>query len=130
MKRYITIFGFFALFLMGSQFVSAQEQIKKSPRVAPEVTAKQKTYELHQLVDLTGEQQGQVFKLLVDAEQNLEAINVQGGDATTIQSTKNEVLNYVNQKLSVILTPEQYKTYQQSLQQESANKSASIKKKD
>ena len=120
MKKYITILGFFALFLMGSQFVSAQEQ-------SPEAIAKQKTYELHELVNLTGSQQGDVFKLLVDAEQNLQALNAQTADARAIQNRKDEVLNFVDQKLSVILTPEQYRTYQQSLQRE---KSAGIKKKD
>ena len=122
MKRYITIFGFFALFLVGSQFAGAQEQTKKSPRVAPEVTAKQKTYEMHEMLALSGEQQSQVFKLLVDAEQNLQAINSNGGDTAAIQDRKNEVLKYVDVKLSSILTPEQYKTYQQSLERQASAK--------
>ena len=126
MKKYITIFGFFALFLVGTQFAGAQEQVKKSP----EAIAKQKTYQLHELVNLTGDQQGDIFRLFVDSEQNLQALDAKGGDAVSVQKNKNQILEYVDQKLNVILTPEQYRAYTQSQIQESANKASNVKKKD
>ena len=128
MKKYITIFGFFALFLVGTQFASAQEQMKKT-KVSVEATAKQKTYQLHEMVNLTGDQQGDIFRLFVDAEQNLQALDAKGGDAAAIQKNKDQVLEYVDQKLNVILTPEQYKTYSQSQKQTTADK-VDVKKKN
>jgi len=130
MKRYITIFGFFALFLVGSQFAGAQEKIERAPKVSPEVTAKQKTYQLHELVNLTGDQQKDVFNLYVGAEQNLQALDARGGDAASIQNNKNEVLEYVDQKLSSILTPEQFRAYTQAQIQATANKASAVKKKN
>ena len=129
MKKYITILGFFTLFLFGSQIASGQEG---RSTISVEAAAKKKTHELHELVELTGTQQGDVFKLLLDAEQNLEAINQQGGDEASVQKRRREFLNHVDKKLSVILTPEQFRIYKQSLEQQNANKvgtAASVSKK-
>jgi Spy/CpxP family protein refolding chaperone len=127
MKKYITILSFIVCFIASAQFTNAQEQTKKKA-FTPEVTAKQKTHEIHQLVELNGEQQKSIFYLLVDAENNMDAIENSGADVNAIQARKKEVMKYVDDKIKTILTPEQYSTYSQS-QESTMNKSGISKDK-
>ena len=112
MKKYISFLSFIALFFIGTQFSSAQDADRQQ---SPEAIAKQKTFELHQLVDLTGEQQGAIFKVLVDAEQNLSVLNSKKDTDMIKQEGTKTVNNKIEASFKSILTPEQYNTYKESL---------------
>ncbi len=112
MKKYISFLSFIALFFIGIQFSSAQTADRQQ---SPEAIAKQKTYQLHQLVNLTGEQQGDVFRALVDAEQNLSGLSNKKDTDMIKQEGTRTVNEKVEASLKSILTPEQYKIYQESL---------------
>ncbi|WP_418509287.1 hypothetical protein [Corallibacter sp.] len=114
MKKYISLFSFIAMFFLGMQFSSAQAS--RTTQTTPEAIAKQKTYEIHELVVLTGEQQSGVFRALVDAEENIKALN-EKSDIEAIQKYKAEILSRLNDKIKGILTPDQYKTYLTSLEE-------------
>ncbi|MCX7552035.1 hypothetical protein [Xanthomarina sp. F2636L] len=112
MKKYLSLFSFIAIFFIGIQSSSAQDAARQQ---SPEEIAKQKTYELHELVQLTGEQQSAIFHMLVEAEQNMGALNKKDiTDSLRKDGTKtvNETVQAYYRK---ILTPEQYETYQKSL---------------
>ncbi|WP_103051522.1 hypothetical protein [Hanstruepera neustonica] len=113
MKKYITLFSVIALFFVGMQNSVAQEKKQR-----PEEIAKIKTHDLHQLVDLTGEQQGEIFKVFVDAESNMSAISSQGQNIQASQKTKSAVLENTNTRIKAILNPEQYAIYLKSLEKE------------
>lgn len=114
MKKYITLFSIIALFFFGMQSSVAQDAHKQRP----EAIAKQQTYELHKLVSLTGDQQGEVFKVLVEEQTNLSGIEENTKSIATAQEAKVAVLEKTNMRLKSILTPEQYKIYQESLEKE------------
>lgn len=114
MKKYITLFSIVALFFFGMQSSLAQEAQKQRP----EAIAKQQTYELHKLVDLTGEQQGKVFKVLVEEQTNLSGIEETTKTIATAQEAKLAVWEKTDASLKAILTPEQYKRYKESLEKE------------
>lgn len=113
MKKYFTLFSVIALFFVGMQFSSAQEK-----KLRPEDKAKITTHEIHQLVTLTGKQQGQVFKVLVDTENDMSAIqsNAEGQDIHSTQKSKAAIMDRTNTRLKTILSPEQYMTYMKSLE--------------
>jgi len=114
MKKYITLFSVIALFFFGMHVSVAQNA--KNQR--PEAIAKQKTYELHKIVDLTGEQQSQVFKVLVEEETNMTGIEKNAKDIATVQEAKAGILENTEKRLKTILTPDQYKIYLQSLEKD------------
>jgi len=114
MKKYISLFSFIALFFVGIQQSSAQD--KSERKEYPEAIAKKKTYEMHQLVELSGEQQGSVYKVLVDAEQNIAALNESGSDIVTIQKSKAAIYDLVDSRLRDILSPDQLRTYMASME--------------
>lgn len=111
MKKYISLFSFIALFFVGMQFSAAQDA-----KQSPEAIAKQKTYELHELVTLSGDQQSAIYKVLLDAEQNSSAIKTENEDVMTVQKTKGAILENVNSRIKAILTPEQFQIYIKSLE--------------
>ncbi|WP_250434618.1 hypothetical protein [Hanstruepera flava] len=114
MKKYITLFSIVALFFMGLQSSVAQD----AQRQRPEAIAKQQTYDIHKLVTLTGDQQGEVFKVLVEQQTSLSGIEENTKSIATAQEAKLAVLENTNKRLKAILTPEQYKIYQESLEKE------------
>ena len=113
MKRYITLFSIIALFFVGMQNSNAQEK-----KQSPEAIAKQKTQEIHELVGLTGDQQREIFKLLVDAESNLSAIGSTSQNIESSQKTRAAVMDNTNTRIKAILNPEQYAIYMRSLEKE------------
>lgn len=115
MKKYISFLSFIALFFIGMQFSSAQTADKQQ---SPEAIAKQQTYQLHQLVNLTGDQQGAIFKVLVDAQQNRQELDKRDNTDMLKQEGTKTVDENVEASFKNILTPEQYKTYQASLVKE------------
>lgn len=125
MKKYITLLSFIVCFIASAQFANAQSNSSFSP----EAIAKKKTHEIHQLVELNGEQQKSVFHLLVDAENNIAVINNSSADVNSKQARKSEIFKYVSTKLSSILTPEQYNVYMQS-QESTMNKPSASKRKE
>ena len=117
MKKYITLFSVIALFFVGMQNSVAQEKKQR-----PEEIAKIKTHDLHQLVDLTGEQQGEIFKILVDAESNMAALGGNGQNIQATQKTKAAILENTNSRIKAILNAEQYAIYLKSLEKEKNKK--------
>ncbi len=113
MKKYISLFSFVALFFVGMQFASAQTSERQQ---SPEAIAKQKTYELHQLVSLTGDQQGDIFKVLVDAEQNMGELKKKDVSDKFRQEGIRTVDKRVQEGFKKILTSGQYATYLKSLE--------------
>ena len=113
MKKYISLLSFIAMFFVGMQFSVAQEKVKQE---RPEAIAKQKTFDLHQLVSLTGEQQGAIFKVLVDVEQNVASLSKGDMDIKSVQKTRSALLERKKSSIKAILTPEQFKTYSESLE--------------
>jgi len=112
MKKYFSLLSFIAIFFIGMQISLAQEADRQDN---PEVVAKQKTYELHQLLKLTGKQQGAMFDVLVDAEKNIIELNKN----KVSESVEHERMKAINEKVQAnfkkILTPEQFQMYQASL---------------
>lgn len=110
MKKYLSLLSFVAIFFMGMQFSNAQS----SNRQSPESIAKQKTYELHQLLDLSGEQQSGVYRALVDAEQNMSELVKMDATSKLRQNGIKTVNDRVLESFKKILTPEQFETYEKS----------------
>lgn len=115
MKKYISFLSFIALFFIGIQFSSAQTTDRQQ---SPEAIAKQKTYQIHQLVNLTGEQQSAIFRALVDAEQNLSALSTKENTDMIKQEGTKTVNQTLDETFKSILSPEQYNTYKESLLKE------------
>ncbi|WP_417198185.1 hypothetical protein [Bizionia sp.] len=113
MKKYISLFSFIALFFVGMQFSAAQSSDRQQ---SAEAIAKQKTHDLHQLVTLTGDQQGDVFKVLVDAEQNMGELRKREISDKFRQEGMKTLDMRVEEGLKRILTPSQFKLYQNSLE--------------
>lgn len=114
MKKYISLFSFIALFFVGMQFSSAQASERQQ---SAEAIAKQKTYELHQLVTLTGDQQGDIFKVLVDAEQNMGELKKKDVSDNFRQEGIKTIDLRVKEGFKKILNTEQYNTYITSLEE-------------
>lgn len=108
MKKYFTLFSVLAMFFVGTQMSNAQERTRTQ---TPEVIAKTKTHQMHELVNLTGEQQSSIFKLLVDSETNLAALNSSAMNLQSTQSARSEILNATDGRIKTILTREQYEVY-------------------
>ncbi|WP_338731269.1 hypothetical protein [Mangrovimonas cancribranchiae] len=112
MKKYLSLLSFIAFLFVGMQSSVAQDNVKA------EAVAKEKTYNLHQLVELSGQQQGEVFKVLVNAEQNLAELKKMN-NSNAIKSDGIESINKtIDIEFKKILTEEQYKTYKKSLVKE------------
>ncbi|HLV40550.1 hypothetical protein [Xanthomarina sp.] len=111
MKKYFTFLSFIALFFIGLQSSSAQTNEKQSP----EAMAKEKTHQLHQLVNLTGGQQSAIYRVLVDAEQNTGALNKMDATDKLRQDGLKTVDQNTLESFKRILTPEQFELYQESL---------------
>lgn len=114
MKKYLTFLSFIALFFIGMQFSSAQSDARQSP----EAIAKEKTHDLHQLVNLTGGQQSAIFRVLVDAEQNMSALNKNDVTDKLRQDGTKTVNQNLEEAYKRILTPEQFSLYQDSLKKD------------
>ncbi|GGG56261.1 hypothetical protein [Bizionia arctica] len=112
MKKYVSLLSFVALFFIGMQSSNAQTTERQQ---SPEAIAKQKTYQLHELVNLTGEQQSAVFKVLVDAEQNMSELVKKDTSDKFRQEGIKTVDKRIEDSYKQILTPSQYKTYEESL---------------
>jgi hypothetical protein len=114
MKKYLTLFSVIALFFAGTQFSNAQENRQQTP----ESIAKFKTHKMHELVELSGDQQREIFTLLVDAETNLAALNTSTMNIQNTQSARAEVMNSTNARIKTILTRDQYVVYKKYLDKE------------
>jgi hypothetical protein len=113
MKKYISLFSFIALFFVGMQQMNAQDATQNRER--PEDIAKMQTLDLHNMLELSGDQQRAVFKVLVDAEQNIAALDASNTNITQIQKTKGSIADLVATRLKEILSAEQYLKYLESL---------------
>ena len=137
MKKYITLLSFIVCFAVSnaqqrsndnnsSATLSVQNDntIKQAniKGSSPEASAKLRTHQLSQQFGLNGDQQGKIFDMLVDAENNLKVIEESSLNVTQKQERKREVYNYINSQMESILTPEQYRAYFSSLNQGNANR--------
>jgi len=119
MKKYISLLSLIAIFFVGMQQTQAQDA-RAQELASPEGLAKQQTHQLHQMVELSGDQQRGVFKVLVDLNQNLNALEG-NDDITAVQRTKATLVENANGKLKSILNPEQYNAYLKSLEKPKDN---------
>ncbi|MEO8933254.1 MAG: hypothetical protein ABI295_03020 [Xanthomarina sp.] len=114
MKKYLPFLSFIALFFIGLQFSTAQTQLNQSP----EAIAKEKTHDLHKLVNLTGGQQSAIYHLLVDAEQNMAVLNKKETTDKLRKSGSATVEQNITEGFKKVLTPEQYNLYLESLEKD------------
>lgn len=112
MKKYLSFFSFIALFFIGMQFSSAQDAERQQN---PEDIAKHKTNEIHQLVKLDEKQFDAIFNILLDAEKNMEEFNQDNISEERKEIGMDVVSKNITANFKKILTPEQYKTYEESL---------------
>ncbi|MFD2824410.1 hypothetical protein ACFS5M_12080 [Lacinutrix iliipiscaria] len=115
MKKYISLFSFIALFFVGVQQSQAQDSNRVVEAEMPEAIAKKQTHELHQMMELTGDQQRDVYKVLVDYEQNTKALN-RNDNVAAVQKSRAALMENVKTRMKSILTPEQFQLYLKSLE--------------
>ena len=120
MKKFISLFSFIAIFFVGIQQSQAQDSNRTVEAEMPEAIAKKQTHELHQLTELTGDQQRSVYKAFVDYEANMKALK--GDDITFVQKTKATLMETLKLRLKSILSPEQYQMYLESIEKEKPKK--------
>jgi len=113
MKKYITLLSLIAVFFIGMQQTQAQDS-RVAEAEFPEAIAKKQLHELHQTVALTGEQQTEAYKVLVDLQQNFNGLKG-NTNITEVQRAKSALLERANMKLKSILNAEQYEAYLASL---------------
>jgi len=111
MKKYITLLSFIAIFFVGIQ--QSQAQVVKAEM--PEAIAKKQTHELHQITELTGDQQRAVYKVLLDYQQNANALN-KNSNIATAQEAKAAIMDNVKARLKSILNEEQFNAYLKTLE--------------
>ena len=114
MKKYISLLSFVAIFFVGMHQSQAQDA-RARELASPEGMAKQQTHQLHEIANLSGDQQSGVFKVFVDLNQNLNALEG-NNDITAVQRTKATLMENAKGKLKTILNPEQYAIYLKSLE--------------
>lgn len=114
MKKYISLLSLIAIFFVGMQQMQAQDS-RVVEAEFPEAIAKKQLHELHNTVELTGDQQMAAYKVLVDLEQNYKGLEG-NNDIATVQKAKSALLETANAKLKVILTEEQFQVYLRSLE--------------
>ena len=71
MKKYISLLSFIAIFFVGIQHSQAQDSNRFVEAEMPEAIAKKQTHSLHQMSELTGDQQRAVYKVFLDYQQNV-----------------------------------------------------------
>lgn len=98
MKKFITLLLIAFAFTFNIQDANAQQR--------PEEVAKIKVAELSQTLDLSGEQQRSLWRVLVKKE---SAISKAGGSTQEIEAT-------FNKEIKEVLTPEQYTKYKASIE--------------
>ena len=116
MKKYITLFSFIALLFIGTQQTQAQDADRRAAVEQPEAIAKKKTHELHQMAEMTGDQQRAVFKVLVELHENLNALDANDNIAA-VQQSKAALLENTKARMKSILTEEQFKVYLRTLEE-------------
>lgn len=108
MKKLIPLLLIAFAFIFSAQDVNAQQR--------PEEIAKLKVAELSQNLDLSGEQQRSLWRVLVKKEAAY-AKQVAGQDlnSATVANSKKEIEATFDKEIKEILTPEQYKKYLSTL---------------
>ncbi|HPF97001.1 MAG: hypothetical protein R2802_10150 [Flavobacteriaceae bacterium] len=111
MKKYITIFGVFAAFLIGTQFVNAQDK-----RLSKEQLIEKAQLDTKKLSEIVGglneEQEAKVIKVYYEMESNLDVIAQDERSKPRIPV----LMEAVDTRLSKILDEKQNKLYLQSKQ--------------
>lgn len=115
MKKYITLLSLIALFFVGMQS-QAQNRNGVVEAEMPEAIAKQQTYDIHRTVNLTGDQQREMYKVLVDLQKNYKGLTESNDDIASVQKAKASLSEKTNGVLKSILTEEQFQVYLKSLE--------------
>jgi hypothetical protein len=114
MKKYISLLSFIALFFVGIQQSQAQNTNRVVEAEMPEAIAKKQTHTLHQMAELSGDQQRAVYKIFLDYQQNVSALN-ENSDITSANRAKSSLMDSVTAKLKSTLNEEQFQTYLKTL---------------
>ena len=77
MKKYISLLSFIALFFVGIQQSQAQNTTRVVEAEMPEAIAKKQTHTLHQMAELSGDQQRAVYKIFLDHQYQINFV-IQG----------------------------------------------------
>ena len=115
MKKYISLLSFIAIFFVGILQSQAQDSNRAVEAEMPEAIAKKQTHELHQMSELTGDQQRAVYKVLLDYQQNVSALN-ENSNITSANGAKVALLDNVKARLKSILNEEQFQVYLKTLE--------------
>ena len=115
MKKYISLLSFIAIFFIGINQSQAQDSKGIVESEMPEAIAKKQTHNLHQMTELTGDQQREVYKVFLDYHQNANALNKKS-DIAASQKAKAAVMNNVKARLKSILNEEQFNAYLKTLE--------------
>jgi len=115
MKKYITLLSFITVFFVGIQQSQAQDAKRVVEAEMPEAIAKKQTHGLHQISELTGDQQRAVYKILLDYQQNVSALN-ENSDIATANRAKVALMDNVKARLKSTLNEEQFQAYLKTLE--------------
>lgn len=111
----MTLLSFIALFFIGLQQSQAQDSDRAVEAEMPEAIAKKQTHTLHQMAELTGDQQRAVYKVFLDYQQNVSALN-QNSDIAMTQRAKSALIDNVTARLKSTLNDEQFQVYLKTLE--------------
>lgn len=112
MKKYFTFLSFIALFFIGMQISSAQSNERQ---LTPEVLAKEKTLEMHQLLKLDGKQQNAIFDVLLIAEKNAFELRKDNISEERKQVGEDAISAMIAADFKKILSPKQFRVYEEFL---------------
>ena len=120
MKKYITILGCLTFFFIGMNSSNAQEVNSKQSEAAMKQSiidhdsAKKQTFDLHQLVNLSGDQVSKVHDMFLDLDKRQSQISTKSDDGV-IKEQIIKLESLKNENLKEILTNDQYGIYLKSL---------------
>ena len=111
MKNLFKVIAIAAVFVLGMQNATAQSLSQDQDR--PEVIAKQKTSDLNDALNLTGDQQRYIFRALTANEVNYRK-HVNGKDANNpeVAANKKKFDDLLVKSMQKTLTAEQFKAWQ------------------
>lgn len=119
MKSYLTLFGFIALFFVGFQTSIAQEdpqtEALKKQTILDHQNAKDQTFALHRVVNLSGEQVSKVNEMFLTIEKKQRLID-ETVDKKDLKLKLDNLQAFKKDSLEEILTESQYSVYLKSIQ--------------
>ena len=123
MKKYFTILGCLALFFIGTQASISQNLQKKQSEAANKQdiidhdSAKKQTFDLHQIVNLDGDQVSKVHDLFLDLDKRQRLVS-SASDMKMKDKSLVEIETFKNEQLKKLLTEAQFDMYLKSMRKE------------